>query len=135
PPGPLAPFRDGAGACFPSLGGSTKPYGPALGGEEIPAGESRRWIALSRIFLDNVKYVRTSVLTQNEEAFRALDYGADDFDLPIEDEVTQKAGARIDLDLEGLLAIPRSLGYHVSYRRAERPPAVAHRPSSAVSSA
>jgi hypothetical protein len=40
------------------------------------------------------------VLTQNEDAFRALDYGADDFDLPIEDEVTQKAGARIDLDLE-----------------------------------
>jgi hypothetical protein len=27
-----------------------------------------------------------------------LDYGADDFDLPIEDEVTQKAGARIELD-------------------------------------
>ena len=47
------------------------------------------------------------MLTQNEEAFRALDYGADDFDLPIEDEVTEKAGATIDLDLEGLLAIPR----------------------------
>ena len=65
--------------------------------------------------------MRTSVLTQNEEAFRALDYGADDFDLPIEDEVTQKAGARIDLDLEGLLEIPRRLGYTVEYRRAERP--------------
>ena len=51
------------------------------------------------------------MLTQNEDAFRALDFGADDFDLPIEDEVTQKAGARIDLDLEGLLAIPRRLGY------------------------
>ena len=47
------------------------------------------------------------MLTQNEEAFRALDYGADDFDLPIEDEVTQKAGATIDLDLEALLAVPR----------------------------
>ena len=89
-------------------------------------GRSRRreyWrhIALSRIFLDNVKHIRTSVLTQNEDAFRALDYGADDFDLPIEDEVTQKAGARIDLDLEGLLEVPRRLGYHVEYRRAERP--------------
>ena len=47
-----------------------------------------------------MKHVRTSVLTQNEDAFRGLDYGADDFDLPIEDEVTQKAGATIDLDLE-----------------------------------
>ena len=68
--------------------------------------------------------MRTSVLTQNEDAFRALDYGADDFDLPIEDEVTQKAGARIDLDLEGLLSIPRKLGYTLEYRRAERPQAL-----------
>jgi cyclic dehypoxanthinyl futalosine synthase len=101
-----------------------KPYGTALGGTEISANEYQRWIALSRIFLDNVKHVRTSVLTQNEEAFRALDFGADDFDLPIEDEVTQKAGATIDLDLEALLEIPRGLGYKVEYRRAERPPAL-----------
>jgi cyclic dehypoxanthinyl futalosine synthase len=74
-----------------------------------------------------VKHVRTSVLTQNEEAFRALDYGADDFDLPIEDEVTQKAGARIELDLDGLLAVPRALGYTVEYRRAERPAELASR--------
>ena len=87
--------------------------------ERVPAQ-----IALSRIFLDNVPHVRTSVLTQNEDAFRALDYGADDFDLPIEDEVTQKAGARIDLDLEALLAVPRALGYTVEYRRAERPAAL-----------
>ena len=65
------------------------------------------------------------MLTLNEDAFRALDFGADDFDLPIEDEVTQKAGApTIDLDLEALLAVPRSLGYDVEYRRAERPAAV-----------
>jgi cyclic dehypoxanthinyl futalosine synthase len=101
-----------------------KPYGTAFGGEEVSAHDYRRWIGLSRIFLDNVPHVRTSVLTQNEEAFRALDFGADDFDLPIEDEVTQKAGATIDLDLERLLEIPRRLGYTVEYRRAERPPAL-----------
>jgi len=101
-----------------------KPYGTALGGEEVSAHDYRRWIGLSRIFLDNVPHVRTSVLTQNEDAFRALDFGADDFDLPIEDEVTQKAGATIDLDLERLLEIPRRLGYTVEYRRAERPPAL-----------
>ena len=71
-----------------------------------------------------MRHIRTSVLTLNEDAFRALDYGADDFDLPIEDEVTEKAGATIDLDLEGLLAIPRRLGYEVEYRRAERPAAL-----------
>ena len=103
--------RDGLGGLFSFLCWTYKPYGTAFGGREISPREYWRHIALSRIFLDNVKHVRTSVLTQNEDAFRALDYGADDFDLPIEDEVTQKAGARIDLDLEGLLAIPRRLGY------------------------
>jgi cyclic dehypoxanthinyl futalosine synthase len=117
--------RDGLDGLFSFLCWTYKPYGTAFGGREISPREYWRHIALSRIFLDNVKHVRTSVLTQNEEAFRALDYGADDFDLPIEDEVTQKAGARIDLDLEKLLEIPRSLGYTVEYRRAERPAALA----------
>jgi cyclic dehypoxanthinyl futalosine synthase len=118
-------FQDETGGLFSFLCWTYKPYRTAFGGREIPAREYWRHIALSRIFLDNVPHVRTSVLTQNDGAFRALDYGADDFDLPIEDEVTQKAGATIDLDLEGLLAIPRSLGYTVEYRRAERPAALA----------
>jgi cyclic dehypoxanthinyl futalosine synthase len=117
-------FQDEVGGLFSFLCWSYKPYGTAFGGREISPQEYWRHIALSRIFLDNVKHIRTSVLTQNEEAFRALDYGADDFDLPIEDEVTQKAGATIDLDLEALLAVPRRLGYRVEYRRAERPAAL-----------
>ena len=117
-------FQDETGGLFSFLCWTYKPYGTAFGGREISPREYWRHIALSRIFLDNVKHIRTSVLTQNEDAFRALDYGADDFDLPIEDEVTQKAGATIELDLEALLAVPRSLGYRVEYRRAERPAAL-----------
>jgi cyclic dehypoxanthinyl futalosine synthase len=118
-------LADGYDGLFSFLCWTYKPYGTALGGREIAPREYWRHMALSRIFLDNVKHFRTSVLTQNEDAFRALDYGADDFDLPIEDEVTQKAGARIELDLEALLAVPRRLGYRVEYRRAERPAALA----------
>jgi len=117
-------FQDETGGLFSFLCWTYKPYGTALGGREVEPREYWRHMALSRIFLDNVKHMRTSVLTQNEEAFRALEFGADDFDLPIEDEVTQKAGARIELDLDGLLAVPRSLGYSVAYRRAERPAAL-----------
>ena len=36
-------------------------------------------------------------------------------------ELLDMVGARIELDLEGLLSVPRSLGYSVEYRRAERP--------------
>ncbi len=117
-------LADGYSGLFSILSWTYKPYGTALGGAEVTPREYWRHIALTRIFLDNVKHVRTSVLTLNEDAFRALEFGADDFDLPIEDEVTQKAGATIDLDLDRLLAIPRALGYTVEYRHAERPPAL-----------
>jgi cyclic dehypoxanthinyl futalosine synthase len=118
-------FQDETGGLFSFLCWTYKPYGTALAGREIEPREYWRHMALSRIFLDNVKHFRTSVLTLNEDAFRALEFGADDFDLPIEDEVTQKAGARIDLDLEKLLAVPRALGYTLAYRHAARPPALA----------
>ena len=117
-------FQDETGGLFSFLCWTYKPYGTAFGGREIEPREYWRHIALSRIFLDNVKHVRTSVLTLNEDAFRALDFGADDFDLPIEDEVTQKAGAKVDLDLDKLLEVPRALGYTGEYRRAERPAAL-----------
>lgn len=120
-----AALADGYQGLFSFLCWTYKPYGTALGGMEISPRDYWRHMAVCRIFLDNVKHFRTSVLTQNEEAFRALEYGADDFDLPIEDEVTQKAGARVDLDLDRLLAIPRALGYEVEYRHPERPPALA----------
>jgi cyclic dehypoxanthinyl futalosine synthase len=114
-------FQDETDGLFSFLCWTYKPFGTTLGGREITPREYHRHIALSRIFLDNVRHMRTSVLTLNEDAFRALDFGADDFDLPIEDEVTQKAGATIDLDLEGLLAIPRRMGYEVEYRHPQRP--------------
>jgi cyclic dehypoxanthinyl futalosine synthase len=120
-----AALADGLAGLFSFLCWTYKPYGTALGGMEISPRDYWRHMAVCRIFLDNVKHFRTSVLTQNEDAFRALEYGADDFDLPIEDEVTQKAGARVDLDLDRLLAIPRALGYTVEYRHPERPPALA----------
>jgi cyclic dehypoxanthinyl futalosine synthase len=117
-------FQDETDGLFSFLCWTYKPYGTALGGREISPREYYRHIALSRIFLDNVKHFRTSVLTMNRDAFRALEFGADDFDLPIEDEVTQKAGATIDLDLDALLAIPRDMGYRVEYRHPERPSVV-----------
>lgn len=112
---------DGRDGLFSFLCWTYKPFGTPLGGDEISPREYLRHIALSRIFLDNVRHIRTSVLTLNEDAFRALQFGADDFDLPVEDEVTQKAGATVDRNLDRLLEIPRRMGFRVEYRRAERP--------------
>jgi cyclic dehypoxanthinyl futalosine synthase len=117
--------EEGTHGLFSFLCWTYKPYGTALGGREITPLEYWRHMALSRIYLDNVEHMRTSVLTLNEDAFRALEWGANDFDLPLEDEVTQKAGARIDLDMERLLEIPKAMGFEVQYRHPIRPPALA----------
>lgn len=110
-------FQDETGGLASFLCWTYKPYGTQLGGREVASGEYLRHLALCRLFLDNVPRLRTSVLTQNERALEGLCYGADDFDLPIEDEVTQKAGATISLDFAALLARARSLGFEPEYRR------------------
>ena len=113
-------FQDETGGLASFLCWTFKPYFTALGGQlgsiEISTGEYLRHLALSRIFLDNVPRIRTSVLTQNERALEGLLYGADDFDLPIEDEVTQKAGATIDLQFDKILGVARELGFEPVYR-------------------
>ncbi len=93
-----------------------KPYFTQIGGIEISTAEYLRHLALSRIYLDNIPRIRTSVLTQNERALEGLRYGADDFDLPVEDEVTQKAGATISLDFKKILAYAQTLGFTPVYR-------------------
>ncbi|MBL4889501.1 MAG: radical SAM protein [Candidatus Lindowbacteria bacterium] len=113
-------FQDKTDGLFSMLAWTYKPWETDLGGQEISSNEYLRHMALCRIYLDNISHLRTSVLTQNENALEALEYGANDFDLPLEDEVTQSAGATIDIDFEKLLNIPKKMGYEISYRRTER---------------
>jgi cyclic dehypoxanthinyl futalosine synthase len=118
-------FQDETGGLASFLCWTYKPYFTQLGGIEVSTSEYLRHLALSRIYLDNVVRIRTSVLTQNERALEGLQYGADDFDLPIEDEVTQKAGATISLDFEKILAYARRLGFKPEYRHVARGSALA----------
>jgi cyclic dehypoxanthinyl futalosine synthase len=109
-------FQDETGGLASFLCWTFKPYFTQIGGIEITTSEYLRHLALSRIYLDNIPRIRTSVLTQNERALDGLRFGADDFDLPVEDEVTQKAGATISLDFERILNYARQLGYSPEYR-------------------
>jgi cyclic dehypoxanthinyl futalosine synthase len=109
-------FQDETRGLASFLCWTFKPYFTQIGGIEISTAEYLRHLALSRIYLDNISRIRTSVLTQNEMALEGLKYGADDFDLPIEDEVTQKAGATISLDFERILDYARKLGFKPEYR-------------------
>jgi cyclic dehypoxanthinyl futalosine synthase len=109
-------FQDETRGLASFLCWTFKPYFTQIGGIEITTAEYLRHLALCRIFFDNISRIRTSVLTQNQRALEGLNYGADDFDLPIEDEVTQKAGATISLDFERILDYARELGFAPEYR-------------------
>lgn len=113
----LRSFQDSAPRKLPSfLCWTYKPWNNELGGKEISSREYLRWLAVCRIFLDNFENIRTSVLTQNEKGLEGLKFGANDFDLPTEDEVTQKAGATITHDFERILSTARAAGFKVQYR-------------------
>ncbi len=94
-----------------------KPWNNRLGGQEVSTKEYLRWLAVCRLYLHNFTHIRTSVLTKNEGALEGLRYGANDFDLPTEDEVTQKAGAQISLDFERILESCRQHGFKPQMRK------------------
>ena len=110
-------LQDKTDGLFSFLSWTYKPDNTELGGQEISNKEYLRHLAVSRIYLDNVKHIRTSVLTQNENALKGLHFGADDFDLPLEDEVTQKAGAHIEKNIEKVLNFARSQGFEPLHRK------------------
>jgi len=114
----LRNFQDRVGGSLASfLCWTYKPWNNALGGQEVSTQEYLRWLAISRIYLHNFRNIRTSVLTKNEDALQGLLFGANDFDLPTEDEVTQKAGATISHDFERVLAAAKQISVKTIKRR------------------
>ena len=107
--------RTGRG-LFSFLSWTYKPFHNELGGSEVAPETYLRHLAVTRLYLDNFRHIRTSVLTQNDNALRGLHYGADDFDIPLEDEVTQMAGATIDRNIQGILDQAGNEGFAPVYR-------------------
>ena len=115
----LREFQDQQDIPMPSfLCWTYKPENNRLGGYEITTAEYLRWLAICRIYLDNFKHIRTSVLTKNADALRGLAFGADDFDIPLADEVTEMAGATIEADYQRILTHARQLGLQPTLRSA-----------------
>ncbi|MCB1043946.1 MAG: radical SAM protein [Acidobacteria bacterium] len=109
-------LHDETNGIFSLLSWTYKPDNTQLGGHELSHEAYWRHLAVSRLYLDKVKHIRTSVLTQNEHALHGLHFGADDFDVPLEDEVTQLAGATINRNIEEILAACRREGFQPHYR-------------------
>ncbi|MBM3857521.1 MAG: radical SAM protein [Verrucomicrobia bacterium] len=81
-----------------------------LGGSRISNDEYLKAVALSRLYLDNIPIIRASFLTQGAQGPAALKWGASDFDIALEDQVTQKAGTLLESNVEKVLEWVREAG-------------------------
>lgn len=103
-------LQDATGGFASFLLWTFQPDHTARGGTRLADNEYLRTIALARCYLDNIPIIRSSMLTQREGGAKALLYGAHDFDVPLEDQVTQLAGARIEQQTETVLDWVRKMG-------------------------
>lgn len=74
-----------------------------LGGSRVSNEEYLKAVALSRLYLDNIPIIRASFLTQGSQGPLALTWGASDFDVVLEDKVTELAGAKVENNVEKVL--------------------------------
>lgn len=82
----------------------------ALGGSRISNEEYLKAVAISRLMLDNISVIRASFITQGSQGPLALKWGASDFDIALEDQVTQKAGVTLESNVEKVLTWVRDAG-------------------------
>ena len=89
----------------------------ALGGSRISNEEYLKAVALSRLYLDNIPVIRASFLTQGDQGPAALKWGASDFDIALEDQVTQKAGVTLETNVEKVLEWVKAAGIKSEKRK------------------
>lgn len=89
-----------------------------LKAEPVGAHEYLRMQALSRIYLDNVKNIQSSWVTQGLEIGQvALTYGANDLgSIMIEENVVSQAGTTFQMTVEDMHRLIKDLGYQPRQR-------------------
>lgn len=115
-------LQDKTGGFASFLLWTYQPDHTAWKGVRVANEEYLKAVALSRLYLDNIPVIRASLLTQNDKGPEALKWGAHDFDIALEDQVTQLAGAKIERDVEKVLGWVKSAGIEPI----KRPPFTRH---------
>ena len=92
---------------------NTKLKAPTVGSHEY-----LRMQALSRIYLDNIKNIQSSWVTQGREIGQvALRHGANDLgSIMVEENVVSKAGTVFSMGIEDMQLLIRDLGYEPRQR-------------------
>ncbi len=86
-------LQDETGGFASFLLWTYQPDNTAWQGERVSNDDYLKAVAASRLFLDNIPVVRASFLTQNGLGPDSLNWGAQDFDIALGDQVHEPPGA------------------------------------------
>ena len=89
-----------------------QPMHTALGGNKVSAQDYMKTLSMTRIFMDNVKHIQGSWVTQGEHIGQlTLAFGADDLgSIMLEENVVRAAGTSFDMSTRKMIDLIRSAG-------------------------
>lgn len=98
-----------------------QPGNTELGGEKTTGWDYMRTLALTRLYMDNVKHIQGSWVTQGERIGQlTLGFGADDLgSIMLEENVVRAAGTRYEMSINKMADLIRSAGRQPAQRDTE----------------
>lgn len=89
-----------------------QPGNTELGGEKTTGWDYMRTLALTRLYMDNVKHIQGSWVTQGERIGQlTLGFGADDLgSIMLEENVVRAAGTRYEMSINKMVELIRGAG-------------------------
>jgi len=98
-----------------------QPGNTELGGEKTTGWDYMRTLALTRLYMDNVKHIQGSWVTQGERIGQlTLGFGADDLgSIMLEENVVRAAGTRYEMSINKMVELIRGAGRMPAQRDTE----------------
>lgn len=95
-----------------------QPGNTELGGEKTTAWDYMKTLAMTRLYMDNIKHIQGSWVTQGERIGQlTLGFGADDLgSIMLEENVVRAAGTSYDMSIQKMVNVIRGAGKKAAQR-------------------
>lgn len=95
-----------------------QPGNTELGGEKTTAWDYMKTLAMTRLYMDNIKHIQGSWVTQGERIGQlTLGFGADDLgSIMLEENVVRAAGTSYDMSIQKMVSVIRGAGKKAAQR-------------------
>lgn len=114
-------LQDRTGGFRAFITWSYQPGNTELGGEKISGWDYLRTLALSRLYMDNIKHIQGSWVTQGERLGQlTLAFGANDLgSIMLEENVVRAAGTAYQMSIDKMVGLIRGAGKTAAQRDTE----------------